>query len=286
MVVTMDAVNIMAEPINAFTVDVEDYFQVSAFERHIAKSDWTHQEQRLGGNMDRLLALLDRFGVKATFFCLGWVAEHHPSIIRRIAQQGHEIASHGYWHRRATEQTQDEFYQELLTTRDFLQQLSGQPVIGYRAPSFSFNQTNPWVYEALAKAGYQYSSSVYPVVHDHYGVPGAPRFKYRASADIWELPLSTLRLWGKNWPISGGGYFRLYPYAASAWAIRRALQQDGHPYVFYMHPWEMDPAQPRPQCLPLKTRFRHYINLNKVEDRLVRLLGDFRWGRVSDVLGL
>lgn len=271
---------------NAFTVDVEDYFQVSAFEHAISPSDWANQEMRVQTSMERLLALLEDNSVKATFFTLGWVAERYPEMVKMMSAQGHEIASHGYWHQRATKQTSKVFKEDVGSARKLLQDITGCEIKGYRAPSFSIDKTNDWVYEVLAEEGYSYSSSIYPVVHDHYGVPDAPRFKYRTSQGLWELPLSTLQLGQKKLPISGGGYFRLYPYMLTSWAIKRYHAGDQQPYIFYMHPWEIDPDQPRQEGLSFKSRFRHYLNLHRVEPRLRKMLSEFEWGTVEECFEL
>ena len=271
---------------NAFTVDVEDYFQVSAFADTVAVSDWEKKEMRVEASMNRLLALLDKHHVKATFFTLGWVAERYPQLIKNLAQQGHEIASHGYWHQRATGQTTAQFKEDVGSARKLLQDLTGCDVHGYRAPSFSIDRTNEWAYDVLLEEGYQYSSSIYPVSHDHYGVPDAPRFKYKTEQGLWEVPLSTLVMNNKNIPISGGGYFRLYPYRVTSWAIKRFHDKDTQPYIFYMHPWEIDPGQPRQQGLSFKSKFRHYLNLGRVESRLDKMLQEFKWSTMADSLDL
>jgi len=271
--------------VNAMTIDVEDYFQVSAFEHAIRPADWDGIAPRVEANTGRLLDMFEQHNVTATFFILGWVAERFPELIQRIAAAGHEIASHGYMHQRATAQTPAQFKQDITSTRKLLQDLTGAAVVGYRAPSFSFNRTNDWVYDVLSEAGYRYSSSVYPVAHDHYGIPDAPRFRYSAANGIDEIPLTTLQINGKNLPISGGGYFRLYPYAFTRWAIRRFGKIDEHPYIFYMHPWEVDPNQPVMGDISLKTKFRHYLNLARVEKRLGRLLSDFEWAPIDKVYG-
>lgn len=269
---------------NAFTVDVEEYFQVGAFEKVLDPADWPSLTPRLEQSMDNVLKLMDDANIKGTFFILGWIAERYPSVIKKLAAEGHEIASHGYAHQRATGQTQEVFKQDISSAKTILEDLTGQAVIGYRAPSFSFNKTNPWVYDVLQEAGHQYSSSIYPVVHDHYGVPDAPRFKYKTPQGLWELPLSTMKMGEKNIPISGGGYFRLYPYAFTRWAIQKYQRADGQPYIFYMHPWEADPDQPRIKNAPLKSKFRHYLNLNRVEGRLKTMFKDFEWGRMDSLL--
>lgn len=268
---------------HAMTIDVEDYFQVSAFENLVDPAQWDSISPRVEANTDRLLQLFADHNTKATFFTLGWVAERFPHLINRIVEQGHELASHGTMHQRASHQNRAQFQQDVGNAKRLLEDLSGKPVLGYRAPSFSFTKENLWVYDALAEEGYRYSSSVYPVVHDHYGIPDAPRFRYETPAGVDEIPLSTLPLMGKNMPISGGGYFRLYPYAFTRWAVNRFMQKEAQPYIFYLHPWEVDPAQPRMEGASAKSRFRHYLNLNKVETRLSRLLTDFQWGTLASL---
>lgn len=270
---------------HAMTIDVEDYFQVSAFENLVSVEDWGNMEVRVEANTDRMLALFDQHGAKATFFMLGWVAKRFPDLVKRIAEQGHEIASHGSMHQRASAQTPEQFRDDIRSAKLLLEDITGKDVLGYRAPSFSFTKQNQWVYEILAEAGHVYSSSVYPVVHDHYGIPDAPRFRYKAPAGIDEIPLSTLPLFGKNLPISGGGYFRLYPYFLTQWAVSRFSRIENQPYIFYMHPWEVDPSQPKMEGASAKSRFRHYLNLNKVESRLTRLLKDFQWSSMADLYG-
>jgi polysaccharide deacetylase family protein (PEP-CTERM system associated) len=267
-------------PANAFTVDVEDYFQVSALAPHIPRHDWPQRECRVERNVDRLLAMLEGHGVHGTFFTLGWIAEHHPQVVRRIVAAGHELASHGYGHERATEQSEAVFFADIRRAKDLLEDLGGVAVQGYRAPSFSIGSANPWAFECLERAGYRYSSSVYPVRHDHYGTPDAPRHAHRIGGLI-EIPPATLRLFGRNWPAGGGGWFRLLPYGVSRLMLREINRRDCVPAVFYMHPWEIDPGQPRIAGIGLKTRFRHYVNLGAMAARLERLLADFRWQRVD-----
>lgn len=269
--------------INALTIDVEDYFQVSALAPHFPRGEWDSVECRVERNVDRILALLHEYGHKATFFTLGWIAERYPKIVRLIVMEGHELASHGYSHERASDQSRGAFLADVKLAKAVLEDIGGVDVRGYRAPSFSIGKSNPWAHECLHEAGYDYSSSIYPVVHDHYGVPDAPRFTYRHESGLTEIPITTVRALGRNWPAGGGGYFRLLPYALSRWCIRRVNQVDGRPAIFYFHPWELDPEQPRVAEASAKTRFRHYINLEKTEARLARLLGDFQWGRVDEV---
>ncbi len=267
---------------NAFTVDVEDYFQVSAFAPYIARSEWPSRECRVERNVERILAMLDEHETKATFFTLGWIAERYPELIRRIAAAGHEIASHGYGHERASDQTPDGFYADINVAKLLLEDLTGCEVRGYRAPSFSIGEKNLWAFECLERAGYRYSSSIYPIRHDHYGMPDAPRHAHRIG-ELIEIPVTTLRAFNRNWPASGGGYFRLLPYALSRWMIQRINDVDQLSAVFYFHPWEIDVDQPRIPGINAKTRFRHYVNIEHMERRLHRLLADFSWGRMDDL---
>lgn len=268
---------------NALTIDVEDYFQVSAFAPYIPRNDWENRECRVERNIDCILALLDRHQTKATFFTLGWIAERYPELVRRIVAGGHELASHGYGHERASEQTPEAFYADIHLARLMLEDLGGVAVRGYRAPSFSIGASNPWAHDCLLQAGYAYSSSVYPIKHDHYGMPDAPRFAFKVREGLLEIPVTTAHLLGKNLPASGGGYFRLMPYVLSRWLIQQVNQRDQQSAIFYFHPWEVDPQQPRIPGINAKTRFRHYLNLERMEARLDRLLGDFRWGRMDEV---
>jgi polysaccharide deacetylase family protein (PEP-CTERM system associated) len=267
--------------INALTVDVEDYFQVSAMAPYIDRVDWELIPCRVEQNVDRLLTLFAENNAQATFFVLGWVAERYPNVVRRIVAGGHEIASHGYAHLRATEQSRAAFLDDIVRAKKILEDVGGATVHGYRAPSFSIGEANTWAFDAILEAGYRYSSSVYPVQHDHYGMPDAPRFPYRSRDGLLEIPITTTRAMGRNLPAGGGGYFRLAPYALSRWAIRRVNQREGRAAIFYLHPWEVDPEQPRVPGVSFKTRFRHYLNLNRMETRLRRLTADFRWGRVD-----
>jgi polysaccharide deacetylase family protein (PEP-CTERM system associated) len=269
--------------VNALTIDVEDYFQVSAFADYVSRGDWDTMPCRIERNVDRILALLDERSVRATFFTLGWIAERYPDLIRRIADGGHELASHGFSHRRATEQPRDEFLADIRLAKAVLEDVSGKGVSGYRAPSFSVGPDNVWAFDCINEAGYRYSSSVYPIQHDHYGVPDGQRFAHESSPGVLELPVATVRLFSKNWPAGGGGYFRLLPYFISRWSIRRINDVDRKPAMFYFHPWELDPDQPRVKGIRAKTRFRHYLNLKRTEPRLRRLVTDFNWDRVDRV---
>jgi polysaccharide deacetylase family protein (PEP-CTERM system associated) len=268
---------------NALTIDVEDYFQVSAFAPYIARSDWERRECRVERNMERVLALLARHDAKATFFTLGWIAERYPQIVRAIVAEGHELASHGYGHERASELSPAAFTADVERAKKVLEDIAGVAVAGYRAPSFSIDTRNLWAFDCLSRAGYRYSSSVYPIRHDHYGMPEAPRFAHRLAGGLIEVPVTTVRLFNRNLPASGGGYFRLLPYALSRWMLRRVNVQEGEAAIFYFHPWEIDFEQPRIAGINGKTRFRHYLNLDRMEARLERLLSDFPWGRMDKV---
>lgn len=269
---------------NALTIDVEDYFQVSAFAPHIPRSEWPIQECRVERNVDCILAMLDEHDTKATFFTLGWIAERYPDIVRRIVANGHEVASHGYGHERASDQTPESFFADINVAKLILEDISGTEIKGYRAPSFSIGEKNLWAFECLERAGYHYSSSIYPIRHDHYGMPNALRHAH-AIGTLLEIPATTLRVFNRNWPASGGGYFRLMPYSLSRWMIERINRVDQMPAVFYFHPWEVDVEQPRIAGISAKTRFRHYVNIHRMEQRLHRLLGDFSWTRM-DILFL
>lgn len=268
---------------NALTIDVEDYFQVSAFAPHIDRADWDNRECRVEHNIDRILKLLDNEQTKATFFTLGWVAERYPQMVRRIVSEGHELASHGYGHQRVSDLTEAEFFKDVSHAKALLEDIGGQWVQGYRAPSFSIGTGNLWALDVLLRAGHRYSSSIYPVKHDHYGMPDAPRFAHQIREGLMEVPPTTLRLFNRNLPSSGGGYFRLLPYALSRWMLKQVNQRDAESAIFYFHPWELDPDQPRVPGIGLKTRFRHYVNIGRTEQRLARLLKDFRWGRMDDI---
>jgi polysaccharide deacetylase family protein (PEP-CTERM system associated) len=268
---------------NALSIDVEDYFQVSAFTPYIARTDWEARECRVERNVERILGLLDESGARATFFTLGWIAERYPQLVRRIVEGGHELASHGFGHQRASEQTEELFFSDIDLAKIVLEDVGGVEVRGYRAPSFSINNDNQWAFDCLSRAGYKYSSSVYPVRHDHYGMPEAPRFAHFVRPELLEIPISTIRVGERNWPAGGGGFFRLLPYALTRRMLRRINRVDRQSAVFYFHPWELDPEQPRIPGLDVRTRFRHYVNLAHTEARLTRLLADFIWGRIDEV---
>ena len=269
--------------VNAMTVDVEDYFQVQAFANVIDRGTWDAIPCRVEANMDHILQAFDRAGVKGTFFTLGWIADRHPGVVRAIVAAGHELASHGYGHARADGQTPEVFRDDVRRAKAILEDLGGVPVQGYRAPTFSIGRRNPWAFDVLAEEGYRYSSSIFPVRHDLYGAPDAPRFPYRpAAGPLLEIPMTTLRLGGRNLPCAGGGYFRLTPYALFRLALRRFNRAEQAAGVFYFHPWEIDPAQPR-VAAPRMSRFRHYVNIAAMPGRLERLLRDFAWDRMDRV---
>ncbi len=274
-----------ADITNVMSVDVEDYFQVGAFEHTISRDDWEKWPCRVEANIERILALFSRHGVKATFFTLGWIAERYPGVVRDIVAGGHELASHGYGHQRATSLTREKFHADVARAKHLLEDIGGVGVSGYRAPSFSIGHRNLWALDVLAETGHRYSSSIYPIAHDHYGMPDAPRFPYRPEQcpELLEMPPTTVDWHGKNLPAAGGGYFRLLPYVASRWLIRQVNQNDRRAAMFYFHPWEVDPDQPRVPGAPLKSRFRHYVNLGRMEAKLERLCRDFRWGRADQV---
>jgi polysaccharide deacetylase family protein (PEP-CTERM system associated) len=269
-------------PANAITVDVEDYFQVQAFAGVVDRADWDGFPSRVAANTARMLDLFAAHDVRGTFFTLGWVADRHPDIVRRIVAEGHELASHGYGHARVDSQSAAEFRADIARAKAVLEDVGGVGVAGYRAPTFSIGPRTPWAADMLAATGHRYSSSIYPVRHDLYGTPDAPRFAHRAGA-IWEIPMTTLRLGRRNWPISGGGYFRLLPYAAFRAALRRFHRSETRPAVFYIHPWEIDPGQPRIAGAARLSRFRHTVNLAATHGRIARLLRDFRWDRMDRV---
>jgi polysaccharide deacetylase family protein (PEP-CTERM system associated) len=271
---------------NALSVDVEDWFQVGAFETVIDRKDWDSLECRVERNTDAVMALFDEAGVKATFFTLGWVAERYPALIRRIVDAGHEIGSHGFGHDRVFTFTPDQFAADLVRSRKLIEDAAGVKVTGYRAPSFSIDQRTPWAHQILAEQGYTYSSSVAPVKHDHYGWADAPRFAFRpvAGSDFLEIPVTTAQFGPKRLAAGGGGFFRLLPYAFSRWAIRQVNNDEQRPAVIYFHPWEIDPDQPRVANASLKSKLRHYTKLDVMADKLRRLPKDFQWTRLDSIV--
>ncbi|MCX7283986.1 MAG: DUF3473 domain-containing protein [Novosphingobium sp.] len=277
--------NAPSQVLNGLSVDVEDWFQVGAFETVIDRKDWDGLACRVERNCALILALFDAAGVKGTFFTLGWIAQRYPQMMRQIADAGHEIASHGWDHARVFTLGREAFAADIEHARKVLEDTTGQRVTGYRAPSFSIDARTPWAHEVLAEQGYAYSSSVAPIVHDHYGWREAPRFAFRPvdGADFIEIPVTTAEVAGRRMAAGGGGFFRLLPYAVSRWAIRQVNLRDGRPAVFYFHPWEIDPDQPRPAVAPLKSKLRHYTNLDVMAAKLARLVAEFRWGRMDEV---
>ena len=270
---------------NAMTVDVEDYFQVEAFFEHVDRNDWSQLECRIERNVNRILQLFSDRDVTATFFTLGWIAERYPHIVKQIVAEGHELASHGCAHYRADQQSRPMFQADVKRAKDVLENLAGVEVKGYRAASFSVTRRNLWALNALEEAGYRYSSSTHPIPHDLYGISGQPRFAFYPFEDskFIEIPVTTMRLLGRNWPAGGGGYFRLLPYALSRRNLQAVMKTDKQPCMFYFHPWEIDPGQPRIRGASFKTRVRHYLNLDRTFSRLTSLLKDFKWSRVDRV---
>lgn len=282
---------------NYLTIDVEDYYHVSAFEKLSPPSTWAGRESRVERNTDKVLSILAEHDVKATFFVLGWVAERFPQLTRRIAAQGHEVASHGYLHQRVALQDRETYRDDIRRSKAILEEQTGVEVKGYRAPSYSITRQTDWAFDELVDAGYQYDSSIFPMQHDFYGIPDWPRFSGYAvkQGECWvaqqshnstekairEFPITTLRLVQKNLPIAGGGYFRLLPYALTRWGLTRINQNEQQPFVFYLHPWEFDPEQPRMAGACAKSKFRHYLNLRKTEKRFRRLLDDFYFKPIS-----
>ena len=272
--------------LNGLSVDVEDWFQVGAFEKVIAKKDWDSLPRRVERNTDAVLELFAGAGVKATFFTLGWVAERYPALIRRVADAGHEVASHGWDHQRVFTMTPEQFRADLARARATIEDAGGIRVTGYRAPSFSIDQRTPWAHAILAEAGYSYSSSVAPLAHDHYGWRDAPRYAFRPLPDdaLIELPVTVAEIGGKR-IATGGGFFRLFPGALSSFAVRQVNAQ-ARPAVFYFHPWEIDPGQPRVDNAPLKSRLRHYSRLGAMAGKLRTLIARHDWGRVDAVVAV
>jgi polysaccharide deacetylase family protein (PEP-CTERM system associated) len=269
--------------VNALTFDVEDYFHVSALSDVAPPSQWDRYESRVCDSTDRLLAILAEADVRATFFVLGWVAERYASLVRRIVQGGHEIASHGFGHQLVYDLTPEQFRDDLRRSRCAIEAAAGQPLLGYRAPSYSITAKSLWALDVLIEEGFVYDASIFPIHHDRYGIPDAPRYPYpiqRRAGTIWEMPPSTVRCFGANLPVAGGGYFRILPYAWTRWGIDRLNRREERPAVFYLHPWEIDPGQPRMGARGL-SRFRHYRNLDETEGRLRRLLADFHFDTVS-----
>jgi polysaccharide deacetylase family protein (PEP-CTERM system associated) len=269
--------------VNGLSVDVEDWFQVGAFESVIERDDWSSLADRVERNVREMLDLFDEAEVKATFFALGWVAKRHGGLMREIVTRGHELASHGWDHARVFRLDRKTFAEDIGRARKVLQDAAGVPVLGYRAPSFSIDRRTPWAFMELAEQGYAYSSSVAPVSHDHYGWAEAPRFAFRPlpGLPLVELPVTTAMFAGMRLAAGGGGFFRVIPYSFTRWAIRQVNGTEGRPAIFYCHPWEIDPGQPRVAGAPLKSRLRHYTNLDKMAGKLRQLVNEFAWGRMD-----
>ncbi|MHB1206543.1 MAG: XrtA system polysaccharide deacetylase [Rhodospirillaceae bacterium] len=267
------------------SVDVEEHFQVQALASRVSRGEWNTRPSRVEYSTHRILDLFASHAVKATFFTLGWIAERHPQLVARIVAEGHELASHGYDHTRVDAQTPAQFRGDIRRAKAILEDIGGSAVRGYRAATFSIGRSNLWAFAILAEEGHAYSSSINPIRHDLYGMTDAPRaaFYPTGTDGIAEYPISTVRIWKRNWPCGGGGFFRLMPYRLSKWAISRINLTEQMPAVFYFHPWEVDADQPREAQLPLKSRIRHYLNLDRMEDRLETLLADFAWDRLDRV---
>jgi polysaccharide deacetylase family protein (PEP-CTERM system associated) len=270
-------------PTNGLSVDVEDWFQVGAFERVIARSSWEGLSARVERNCDAILEMFAETGVHATFFTLGWVAQRHPALMRRIVEAGHELASHGWDHERVFRFDEMSFANDLAMSRKAIEDASGVAVTGYRAPSFSIDERTLWAHRVLAEQGFTYSSSVAPIAHDHYGWRAAPRFAFKPleDSDFVEIPVTTATFAGRRLAAGGGGFFRVLPYGFSRWAIRQVNRRDERPAVFYFHPWEIDPEQPRVAAAPLKSKLRHYTKLDTMAGKLRHLIEDFSWGRMD-----
>lgn len=270
---------------NYLSIDVEDYFQVSAFEGVARPEDWHGQESRVEKNTGKILQLLAERGIKATFFVVGWVAERYPQLVKDIATGGHEIGCHSYLHRRIYTLTKEEFREDTRKAKMILEEISGQSVFGYRAPTYSITKKSLWALAILHELGFRYDSSIFPIHHDMYGIPDAPRFPYALPEhDMMEYPISTALFLGRKIPVAGGGYFRLFPYWFSRAALRRINNREGAPFIFYLHPWEVDPDQPRFTHASALSRFRHYNNLHKTEERFKKLLNDFTFGPIAEAM--
>jgi polysaccharide deacetylase family protein (PEP-CTERM system associated) len=271
-----------SEQFNYLTIDVEDYFQVAAFEKLIQPELWSGYVSRVERNTGRILDLLDEHGVKGTFFIVGWTAEKYPAMVREITKRGHEIGCHSYKHQKIYHLTPEEFHLDTKKAKDILEEITGRQITGYRAPTYSITKKSLWALDILQSLGFTWDSSVFPVVHDNYGIPDSPRFRYKwPNHDLVEYPLSTALLLGYNIPVAGGGYFRIFPYWFTKMALRAINIREKQPFIFYLHPWEVDPSQPRILNAGWKSSFRHYCNLEKTEDRLKKLLHDFNFRPIN-----
>lgn len=264
---------------NYLTIDVEEHFQVAAFEDVVSPKDWEIHESRVVKNTNLILDLLEKHKTKATFFIVGWTAERHPDMVREIASQGHDIGCHSYMHKKIYDLTPDEFRKDTAKAKAILEQITGKKIFGYRAPSYSITKKSLWALDILNELGFEYDSSIFPILHDNYGIPDAPRFKYQHSnLNLTEYPISTAKVLGRNVPVAGGGYFRLFPYWLTKKLLHSINQEEKQPFIFYLHPWEVDPDQPRMNEARLLSKFRHYNNLNKTRLRLDKLLSEFAFG--------
>ena len=267
---------------NYLTIDVEDYFQVAAFEDIITPDSWDSREFRAEKNTDRILAILDQHQVKATFFIVGWIANKCPALVKKIAASGHEVGCHSYWHRKIYDLPPDEFKDDTRQAKDILEDITGRKIKGYRAPSYSITKKSLWALDILEELGFNYDSSIFPIYHDNYGIPDAPRFEYKLpNHNMMEYPISTSLIMGRKIPVAGGGYFRLFPYWFTKMALKRINIHEKKPFIFYLHPWEVDPGQPRMQHAKRLSKFRHYNNLDKTIKRFAMLLGDFKFGPIN-----
>lgn len=271
---------------NYLTIDVEDYFQVAAFEKVISPREWEHCELRVEKNTKKILKLLAEYKVTATFFIVGWIAERCPALVEEIQEKGHQIGCHSYYHRKIYDLSPDEFRQDTSRAKNVLEIVTGHPIEGYRAPSYSITRKSLWALDILQELGFKYDSSIFPVYHDNYGIPDAPRFEYRLpDHDMMEYPISTSLIWGRKIPVAGGGYFRLFPYWFTKYALKKINEKEKKPFVFYLHPWEIDPDQPRFNQAGKLSKFRHYNNLDKTRRRFERLLQDFDFGPLGEKSG-
>lgn len=263
---------------NYLTIDVEDYFQVSAFEKKINPDEWAQFESRVSNNTENILSILHNHNVKATFFIVGWIAEKYPELVKKISSSGHEIGCHSYKHQRIHTLSKQAFKEDTKRSKEILEDITGQQVFGYRAPSYTITKKTIWALDILTELGFTYDSSIFPIYHDTYGIPDAPRFPYKHDGlELYEYPISTALILGRKVPVAGGGYFRLFPYWFTKTALRSINNKERQPFVFYIHPWEIDPHQPRIENIPLKSRFRHYNNLHKTQERFTKLLTDFQF---------
>lgn len=271
--------------INYLTIDVEDYFQVAAFEKVIQPSQWNSYPSRVERNTKKILEIFGTYKVKATFFIVGWTAEQYPSMVKEIASHGHQIACHSYRHQKIYHQTLEEFRQDTKKAKNILEDITGQPIIGYRAPTYSITKKSLWALDILEELGFKWDSSIFPILHDNYGIPDAPRFTYKLpNHDLIEYPITTALIFGRKIPVAGGGYFRILPYWFTRMALKKINQQEKQPVIFYLHPWEVDPNQPKIDHAGWKSRFRHYHNLGRTEERLHYLLQEFQFGPISGTL--